>query len=270
MSSSNSTLIKAGVFVFVSFILLIIGIFLLASDTSLFESHYDIYTEVDDVQGLSHGSVVTLAGLRVGNITDIQFRRSTNKLRITLSLKERYKNKVTIGSVAEVKTAGALGDKFIYITPNFESKEPIQNGGEIEFNNEGGIFSVISKRGKDFELAFDVLLEAKLLLESINKEKKLESLISNLDESSAEAKNALQKSGDILNEVENKLASSKIEDSLERLNNILKKLDEGEGTLGALINDPSLHSQLKQFLGGEPRKDHIKSLMRKAIKQGGQ
>jgi phospholipid/cholesterol/gamma-HCH transport system substrate-binding protein len=45
------------------------------------------------------------------------------------------------------------------------------------------------------------------------------------------------------------------------------KLDRGEGTLGALINDPSVHNQLKAMLGGSPRKNHVKSLLRTSIEK---
>ena len=59
----------------------------------------------------------------------------------------------------------------------------------------------------------------------------------------------------------------KLEKSVEKLDSVLTKIDKGQGTLGALINDPSLHQQLKALIGGSARKDHVKSLLRTSIEK---
>ncbi len=55
--------------------------------------------------------------------------------------------------------------------------------------------------------------------------------------------------------------------SIDKLDLILAKIEKGEGSLGALINDPSIHNQLKALLGGSPRKNNIKSLLRTSIEK---
>ncbi len=45
-------------------------------------------------------------------------------------------------------------------------------------------------------------------------------------------------------------AGARIEKAGERLENVLAKVDEGEGTLGLLVNDPTLYADLKALLGG--------------------
>jgi phospholipid/cholesterol/gamma-HCH transport system substrate-binding protein len=61
--------------------------------------------------------------------------------------------------------------------------------------------------------------------------------------------------------------AEKMKDSIARLDSILTKIDRGDGTLGALINDPSIHNQLKSYLGGSQRKNNIKSLLRTSIEK---
>jgi phospholipid/cholesterol/gamma-HCH transport system substrate-binding protein len=53
--------------------------------------------------------------------------------------------------------------------------------------------------------------------------------------------------------------------SVRSLASVLNKIDNGNGSLGALINDPTLHNRLTKFLGGEPRQQYLKSLIRKSI-----
>ncbi|MCG8589916.1 MAG: MlaD family protein [Proteobacteria bacterium] len=47
-----------------------------------------------------------------------------------------------------------------------------------------------------------------------------------------------------------------------RLNSILSKIDQGEGTFGLLLNDPSVYEDLKQLLGGAQRSTVVRSLIR--------
>ena len=46
-----------------------------------------------------------------------------------------------------------------------------------------------------------------------------------------------------------------------RLNSILEKVDRGEGTLGLLLNDPTLYEEVKQLVGGANRSTVVRSLI---------
>ena len=93
-------------------------------------------------------------------------------------------------------------------------------------------------------------------------------MIANMNQASHNFNSLSEKSLKIVSELsEGKSASMQVKGSLDRLNNILGKIDRGEGTLGALINDSSLHDQLKSLVGGTQRKDHVKSLMRTSIEK---
>jgi phospholipid/cholesterol/gamma-HCH transport system substrate-binding protein len=47
-----------------------------------------------------------------------------------------------------------------------------------------------------------------------------------------------------------------------RLNSILAKVESGEGTLGLLLNDPSLYEDLKRLIGGAQRSRAVRTLIR--------
>jgi phospholipid/cholesterol/gamma-HCH transport system substrate-binding protein len=49
-----------------------------------------------------------------------------------------------------------------------------------------------------------------------------------------------------------------------RLNSILEKIDEGEGTIGLMLNDPSLYEELQALLGGARRSLVVRSMVRMA------
>lgn len=50
-----------------------------------------------------------------------------------------------------------------------------------------------------------------------------------------------------------------------RLNSILSKIDQGQGTLGLMLNDPTLYEDLKVLLGGAQRSTVMRTLIRMAV-----
>ena len=46
-----------------------------------------------------------------------------------------------------------------------------------------------------------------------------------------------------------------------RLNSILAKIDRGEGTLGLMLNDPTLYEELKILVGGANRSRVVRSMI---------
>ena len=48
----------------------------------------------------------------------------------------------------------------------------------------------------------------------------------------------------------------------------MEKIDEGQGTLGGLINDPTVHDDLKTILGGAKKSKLLKFLIHQATKGG--
>jgi phospholipid/cholesterol/gamma-HCH transport system substrate-binding protein len=52
-----------------------------------------------------------------------------------------------------------------------------------------------------------------------------------------------------------------------RLNSILAKIDRGEGTLGLILNDPTLYEELKLLVGGANRSGVIRTMIRLMSKE---
>ena len=52
--------------------------------------------------------------------------------------------------------------------------------------------------------------------------------------------------------------------AVTRLNSVLKKIEEGEGTLGLLASDPSLYEDMTMLFGGAQRSVVLRTLVRMA------
>jgi len=157
MESSLKVNFKVGAFVFIGLIVILGSIFLLGANKSLFTKHARLNATFDQVQGLARGSVISLSGVTIGNIEEIDF--IDGGLNVVMKIETEFLSRIPKGSQVEIKTQGALGDKFIYIIPNTTAKENVSDGDRLEAAKSGDIFNVIAERGKDTEKIFDIINE---------------------------------------------------------------------------------------------------------------
>jgi len=66
----------------------------------------------------------------------------------------------------------------------------------------------------------------------------------------------------VLADVKQKDLVGNIKGTLANVEDITRKINEGEGTVGMLINDKSLHQDLQELLGGAKRSTVIKEAVR--------
>lgn len=249
--------IKVGVFFGLGLLTIMLTIFFLGSNKSFFGSSLRISSYFDAAQGLTNGAVVSLAGVKVGNVESIDFDEVKNLVRVSYFVSSEFQKKIKNDSIVEIRTQGALGDKYLYITPG-KGTETIADNSEIKSEYGNDFLSIISKRGSESEKIFDVISDLQILIKGIVRENKIPHLIQKLDK----AADNLQ---DTTAQLKNVTANNRIEKSMNRLDSILEKVDNGQGTLGALINDRSVHNRLKSILGAGEKQQQIKSILKSSV-----
>lgn len=267
MGENSASQTTIGAFVIGGIILILASIFFLGADKSVFSTYARIHAHFENVQGLAEGSVVTISGVNIGNVEKILFLSDSNDLDVVMKIENRSLHKLKKGSLAEIRTQGALGDKFIYIIPGDPKQEGVKNGDRIEVEKATDILGIFAERGKDTERVFDIINEIYKMTKAINADNRIAHIMDNL---STATSNLSQTSVDMKKlsaNLNNEELQGKIKSSVKHLDHILAKVDQGEGTLGALINDASLHEQLKSFLGANPRKQQLRSVLRNSIQK---
>ncbi|MBX3023114.1 MAG: MCE family protein [Bdellovibrionales bacterium] len=257
METSLRTQIKVGVFAVLGVVLFCLSIVLLGGNKSFFTDTYDLKVRLPQVQGLGRGSVVTLTGVQVGNIDEINFIENSSDVEVTLKLQEAVQKRITEGSKASVKTQGALGDKFIYIEPGSPTNPPLKDGAILETDKTPDLIDMIASKGAELGEIVSVIKEVRLLFENINKDGRSAKLMSNLVESTDQF-------GKFMVEARETFRLMRT-DAIEPMAGVMRKIDNGQGTLGALINDPSLHNRITSFFGDSPRNKFLKPLIRESI-----
>jgi len=255
---------RVGVFVALGLLACSITIFLLGGEVSIFNKYAYLYADLDQVQGLNPGSLVSLAGLTIGNVESIAFAPEHNNLSVKLRIHLATLARIHHGSVADIRTQGALGDKYIYIAPG-DPMAPVHTSGDhLQTAVSSDLLSMLNEKGNQAAKIFDIIGEVDKFLKIVNGDGRSARIVSNLLEATTELKATTTESRKFLADLRTQNTEG-VHEAVVRIDSILRKIDKGEGTLGALINDPTLHEKLKSFLGSDGRKQSVQSLIRDTI-----
>ncbi|HVK60014.1 MAG TPA: MlaD family protein [Bdellovibrionales bacterium] len=257
---------KVGIFITVGLLAVLISILLLGGDKAFFTKYVRLNARFTEVQGLFPGSVVSLAGVPVGNVEAIGFVDAENRLNLTMKINDKFKNRLVEGTVAEIRTQGALGDKFIYLIPGPPDGKILADGSVVE-SLETDIMKMLTSREDGMARVIDLIKELHLMIASINQNGGLATTMKNMSEVSLKLKSTLTQLDGALADVRGDANDPKLKKSLASLTSILQKVDSGKGTLGQLINDPSIAQSLKSFLGGSERNRYMKDMIRETLQK---
>lgn len=125
----RNTEITVGMFVAAG----IVAIFVLAMKVSNFtdftdDTGYQVVAEFGNIGGLKVRSPVTMAGVRVGRVSNITLDGSTYNAKVTLDLYSQF-NTLPTDTSASIFTAGLLGEQYI----------ALEAGAEEEFLKDGDV-----------------------------------------------------------------------------------------------------------------------------------
>ena len=153
-----------------------------------------------------------------------------------------------------------------------------KNLKEIE---ETRLFERLSNSAKSLNDVIEEIKTGKGMLHALIYEPEGKNLIDNISKTSEHLRKVTQdvdritnqiKSGNgllhaILYDEEKGKILDNLAEATDDLKNVTEKIAEGEGSLGAIINDPDLYDNLNQLLGGANRSFILRTLIRRSIKK---
>lgn len=251
--------LKAGIFVLSGMLLTLSAILMLGGFDDLVHSQYEIKAKFTDVSGLGRGSVVRSGGMQIGRVTNLTFDESYNSILVTLLIKDQFKSRVREDSKAQMLTQGVLGDKYIEIAEG-TSESPIANEGFIlESDGATGLQKMLKGGENVVDLLEKNLQNLKIITESFAKDEKSEKFFTNLTETS-------ENLNSVIAALDRGKGAQELNRTLKNLRILTEKINRGEGTVGALLNDATLYEDLKHLIGGANRNSVLKFFVRQAVK----
>ena len=272
--------LKIGLVVLFAIIIGYMG-FRIMKDEPIFSQVNVLYTKFDTVEGLIRGSNVYLNGFKIGTVREMQYLVQEDSALITLNITEDIL--LPKGSMAQLASPDFLGSSTIRIIKS-NSSESLEWGSYLKGIQKEGLLNTFTDRGtaiSDSVAVTITLLNEKLrALDFLNQQSSndIGSALSNVKQTSDYLLEAVTSNSDELNEmigsakrsletIENISGSSRasIEQSIKNLevlsvemsqltrelsatsttlNSVLEKMVRGEGSLGLLLNDPSLYENV--------------------------
>jgi phospholipid/cholesterol/gamma-HCH transport system substrate-binding protein len=247
---------------------------------SLFQpSHRSFKVEYSNVGGLTEASLVTINGLKVGQVDDIHFNENPDKrgqLIVDFSMDNGFE--FSKESVVKIYSPNPLSGSNLAIIPSH--KGDVANTGDFLTGEiESSLFTSIGEKLDPIQEKLEkVLVGADTLFSRVNSvldkrtttsiqnsvksleltildvRKTLRLVNSMIDSTSVSFLETLESSRNItsnLSKVTDTLANSNIgeimrkaEITLTSVNSMLLGMDQGKGTLGKLINDDAMYNNL--------------------------
>ncbi len=254
MKDTRSNDFKVGIFVTLGVAFSMVTILVLGGAENVFTRKVHFKTHFTASNGILPGSKVVLSGIPVGVVQEVEFDEKTKNIEIEFSVQKKYSAYVTEGSNIEVLTQGVLGDKYLAINPG-DGSTPLPEGAELPNIPASDVSALFSKTDQVMMNINTTVESLNRILKSLERGNRIDVITANLAQTSKG-----------LAEFANSKNMSKASRSLTE---ILEKVNNGSGTLGALINDPGLYEDARAVVGGANRNRIIRNLVRETAKDGG-
>ena len=276
--------VKVGIMAVVGMVMLYFGVkFLKGSD--FFSSDYKYYVLYDNIDNLQASNPVLINGLAVGQVTKVELLpERNNKILVTLNVSKKLQIRRT--NCAMLKNASLLGGKAVYLqldsalskerfkafsTQYYNPKDTLRVG--IEKDMISAITSQVApivKRAdsvmvqienilREFEgvgkAAKGTLISAEATAGTLNatlleNRARIDAMLANLNTLSAnivETEKGFKPILGKMNTFADSLNAVRFTETVNKFNQILNKVNKGEGSLGALLKDKALYDNLNNL-----------------------
>jgi len=184
-----SRLVRLGMFIVGTLVILAIGLFLIGDKEFLFSSTYSLRASFKNVTGLNNGAQVRVGGIHKGTVRQILLpTQPDGEMTVVMDMESSTREVIKKDSRAAIQTEGLLGNKYVEISFGSTEAPNVNDGDAI-----GGV--------PPLDIS-DLIRKANEILDSTR-------------------------------------------ESTDSLKDISSKINQGTGTMGALINDREIYQQAK-------------------------
>jgi phospholipid/cholesterol/gamma-HCH transport system substrate-binding protein len=168
MSTGKYTNLRVGLFIFVSFVLFVVGILLLGQKQSLFQQTIRISSVFSDVRGLKVGNNVRFTGIDVGAVVNISILSDT-AVTVFFSIDKNVVPYIKKDSRATIGTESLMGNTIVIVLPGTPGSPTIEPGDQLAIIEPVDIDDIIKEIKRSSEKISNVANNLIEITEKINR-----------------------------------------------------------------------------------------------------
>ncbi|PRY98266.1 MlaD family protein [Marinilabilia salmonicolor] len=247
--------VRLGIFIAVGILIFVTAIFIIGKQQNLFNPVFKISTNFFNVSGLQVGNNIRFSGINVGIVDNIKIINDST-VQVDMLVRKDVQQFIKADSYASIGSEGIIGDRIIIITQG-SPNSPVANDGQHILSKEPIETDDIMKSLKSSaESAEIITVQLAEIMSNINNG---QGMLGRLIQDTVIAENVnmtienFRKSSEGLDQTievtkENVFAfmeslqktAAKTEVASDQLGEIMLKINNGEGTIGMLVQDTSL------------------------------
>ena len=260
------TEIQVGLLMLVAFVGLLAGVAWI-SGLDFGGERLRVFATSPHAGSVTDGARVTLLGVDVGEVTAVEI----DGRQVVLALEVSFRGELPIDSRAEIRSAGFLGAQVVALIPG-DATASVVDGDTLRGGTEASLTAMAGEIGGELTDVLNrveallsdemignleqssgalagTLTELQTLLE--RQRATIETILQGLSETSSQLAEATSgpELGNTISNVDSltarlSRASDDLDSSSASLASILQKIDEGDGSIGRMLNDPELYDRL--------------------------
>lgn len=229
--------IKLGIFVSAGLLFLVVLLYMIGKNMSLFGDTYMLKARFENAQGLVVGNNVRYSGIQSGTVKEIEIMNDTT-IEVTLIIEKKMMTIIRKNAVASIGTEGLVGNKVVNISSR-RQRAPLAEEGDILFSERpvdtDAMLQTLSQTNNDVAV---IATNLKMTIQRINTSNALWNLLN--DKSIPE--NFRVSVANILT------ATGHAGKMVNNLNDIVMDIKNGKGSAGAILRDSSFARNLNEAI----------------------
>lgn len=237
MAAKGVDNIKLGLFVLGGVLFLILSLYLIGKNRSMFGSTFEIHARFNNINGLVPGNNVRFSGIDVGTVRRIEIKDDSS-IYVTMVIDRSVKQFIKKNALAAIGTDGLMGNKLININAQDGYAEPISEGDLLQSRKPIETDEMLRTLNTTNENIVVITSNLKDITRKLNTSNSLWNLLADTVIASdiKNAVSAIRKAG------------ANTEKFTSEADDLIQRLKEGEGLAGALITDSLLVQDLRKSL----------------------
>jgi phospholipid/cholesterol/gamma-HCH transport system substrate-binding protein len=238
--------LKIGIMAVVAIVIAASLIVTLSGVAGMWWQRYHLKVRFTNAAGVNQGSIVRVAGLKVGSVTDIQFAGS--QVEMTLELRKSHQQRIRTTSLATIGSMSLLGEGAVDITAT-TTGEPIPDWGYVPTGPTAAQLSDVTAQASegiaDLNAVLHDIRQGKGTVGKLMTDEQLYKELAQFTAAARQVTEGLQQGKGTLGQLLNNPESARqLEASMRNLTAITDKINKGEGSIGQLMNDPAFAKSL--------------------------